>query len=329
MSQFPPYPTQRPRRLRRTPVMRELVRETLLSPRNLIYPIFVRHGRDDVRAISSMPGQFQWTLDHLAKEVKEIASLGIKAIMPFGIPEKKDEKGSDNLRDDGIAACAIRCIKDAAPDLMVISDICLCDYASHGHCCIIDPSNGHYLNEPTLGYLAAAAVVHARAGTDMVAPSGMIDGMVQAIREGLNNTGFVYTPIMSYAAKYASAFYGPFREAAECAPQFGDRTTYQMDPGNRREAMKEVAIDIAEGADIVMVKPALPYLDVISAVRERFDMPVAAYQVSGEYSMLQAAAQNGWINLEKCALESLTSIKRAGADMILSYFSKDVAKWLN
>ncbi len=328
MTTFPTYPTYRPRRLRRTPNMRTLVRENTVTPQNLIYPIFIRHGKDDVREISSMPGQFQFTIDRLAKEIKEIHKLGILAVMPFGIPEHKDAQGSDNLHDDGIIPRAIRLIKDTCPDLMVISDMCLCDYSDHGHCTIIDPSNNHMLNEPTLQYLRDASVVHARAGADMIAPSGMIDGMVHAIREGLNGAGFVYTPIMSYAAKYASAFYGPFRNAAECAPQFGDRTTYQMDPGNAREALKEVAIDIAEGADIVMVKPALPYLDVVAAVRNKFDVPVAAYHVSGEYAMLHAAAQNGWLDLQRCALESLTSIKRAGADMILTYFAKDAAKWL-
>jgi porphobilinogen synthase len=300
--------------------MRQLVAETQLTPANLVYPMFVRHGHDDVRAISSMPGQFQWTLDHLGREVKEVYELGIRSIMLFGIPASKDAQGSDNLRDDGIAASAIRAVKEACPDMMVISDICLCDYADHGHCCIIDPSNNHYLNEPTLQYLAKAAITHVRAGADMVAPSGMIDGMVHSIRAGLNDAGFVYTPIMSYAAKYASAFYGPFRQAAESPPAFGDRTTYQMDPRNGREALKEVAIDIGEGADIVMVKPALPYLDVVKAVRDEFSVPVAAYHVSGEY---------GWIDLKKCALESLVSIKRAGADIILTYFAKDAAKWLN
>lgn len=326
---FPSYPVQRPRRLRRTPQMRRLVRETQLSPEDLIYPIFVRHGRDDKRPIKSMPGQFQWTLDQLAEEIRTLHKLGIHYVMPFGIPAVKDAMGSDNLSENGIMSTAIRLIKDTVPEMMVISDICLCDYADHGHCTIIDPSNNHMLNEPTLAYLQKAAVNHVKAGADMVAPSGMIDGMVQAIRSGLNEAGYVYTPIMSYAAKYASAFYSPFRDAAECAPQFGNRETYQMDPGNRREAIKEVAIDIAEGADIVMVKPALPYLDVISDVRANFDVPVAAYQVSGEYAMLQAAAQNGWIDLRRCALESLMSIKRAGADMILSYFAKDVAEWMH
>jgi len=309
--------------------MRDLVSETTLSPSHLIQPIFVRHGRDDVRPIKSMPGQVQWTVDHLEKEIKDLYALGIRVVMPFGVPAHKDAQGSDNLSDDGIAATAIRAIKNACPEMMVISDLCLCDYSDHGHCTIIDPNNKHMLNEPTLQYLAKAAVVHAKAGADMVAPSGMIDGMVHAIRGSLNESGYVYTPILSYAVKYASAFYGPFREAAECTPQFGDRTTYQMDPRNAREALKEAAIDVAEGADILMVKPALPYLDVIASLKREFSLPIAAYHVSGEYSMLHAAAQNGWIDLKRCALESLTSIHRAGADIIFTYFAKDAAKWLN
>lgn len=325
---FPPYPVQRPRRLRRTPQMRRLVRETNLSAQDFIYPIFIRFGRDDKRSIASMPGQYQLTLDHLGAEIKTLRSLGIDYVMLFGIPETKDPQGSDNLHDNGIVPQAIRLIKDLAPEMMVISDLCLCDYSDHGHCTIIDPSNNHMLNEPTLAYLQKAAITHVKAGADMVAPSGMIDGMVQAIRKGLDEAGYVYTPIMSYAAKYASALYAPFRDAAECTPQFGNRESYQMDPGNAREALKEVTIDINEGADIVMVKPALPYLDVISSVRERFDVPVAAYQVSGEYSMLHAASERGWLDLRKSALESLTCIKRAGADMILTYFAKDAVQWL-
>lgn len=328
MNIFPAYPINRPRRLRRSHVMRELVKENRLSLNNIVYPIFIRHGLDDVRPIISMPGQMQWTLDHLGKEIKNIYDLGIRAVMPFGIPAHKDPNGSDNLNPNGIAASAIKIIKDTCPDMMVISDICLCDYADHGHCTIIDPSNGHYLNEPTLKYLSQAAVIHAKAGADMVAPSGMIDGMVFAIREALNNAGFIYTPIMSYAVKYASAFYGPFREAAECLPQFGDRKTYQMDPANSREAIKEASIDITEGADIIMVKPALPYLDIVRTLHEEFKTPIAAYHTSGEYSSLVAAAQNGWLDLEKTAMESLVSIKRAGADIILTYFAKDVSKWL-
>jgi porphobilinogen synthase len=325
---FPPYPIQRPRRLRRTPEMRRLVRETLLSPQDFIYPIFVRHGRGDKRPIASMPGQFQLTLDDLAAEIKEMRKLGLQYVMPFGVPEHKDAQGSDNLHDNGIVQQAIRIIKDTAPEMLVISDICLCDYSDHGHCTIIDPSNNHMLNEPTLAYLQKAAISHVKAGADMVAPSGMIDGMVQAIRGALNESGYVYTPIMSYAVKYASCFYAPFRDAAECAPKFGTRDTYQLDAANGREAIKEVALDINEGADIVMVKPALPYLDVIKSVSERFDVPVAAYQVSGEYAMLMAASQNGWLDLRKSVLESLTCIKRAGATMTLTYFAKDAARWL-
>lgn len=325
---FHGYPTQRPRRLRRTSNMRLIVAETRLAVKDLIYPIFVRHGVDDVRKISSMPNQFQWTLDHLAQEIESIYRLGIRAVMPFGIPEKKDSLGSDNLIESGIASRAIHLIKKTCPDLLVISDLCLCDYSDHGHCTIIDPSNNHMLNEPTLEYLKKAAVIHAQAGADIIAPSGMIDGMVTAVRSGLNTTGFIYTPIMSYSCKYASSFYGPFRQAAECSPQFGDRKSYQMNPANRREALKEAEIDIAEGADIIMVKPAGSYLDIVHAVSNKFSVPVAAFQVSGEYAMIQAAAQNGWLDLRSTALESLTCIKRAGAGMILSYFAKDAAGWL-
>jgi porphobilinogen synthase len=308
--------------------MRNLVAETSLGMDQLIYPIFVRYGKDDVRPITSMPRQFQWTLDKLGAEIRDIKSRGIKAVMPFGIPEHKDPEGSDNLSANGIMANAIRLIKNTCPEMMVISDICLCDYSSWGHCCIVDPSNKHLLNEPTLRYLAKAAVNHVQAGADMVAPSGMIDGMVASIRQGLNEASYIYTPIMSYAVKYASSFYGPFREAAECAPQFGDRSSYQMDPRNSKEALKEVSLDIAEGCDVVMVKPALPYLDVIKNVSESFDVPVAAYQVSGEYAMIEAAAEKGWIDKKRVALESLGAIKRAGATSILTYFAKDMAEWL-
>lgn len=308
--------------------MRRLVRETLLSPQDFIYPIFIRAGGGEKRPIKSMPGQFQLTLADLPSEVKELQRLGITYLMPFGIPEHKDPQGSDNLHDNGIVQQTIRLIKDIAPEMMVISDICLCDYSDHGHCTIIDPSNNHMLNEPTLAYLQKAAISHVKAGADMVAPSGMIDGMVQAMRSGLNEAGYIYTPIMSYAAKYASCFYAPFRDAAECAPQFGTRDTYQLDVANRREAIKEVSIDINEGADIVMVKPALPFLDVIADIHEQFEVPLAAYQVSGEYAMIMAAAQNGWIDKKRSVLESLTCIKRAGASMILTYFAKDAAAWL-
>lgn len=329
MINYPPYPIQRPRRLRRNINMRNLVKETTLELSDLVYPLFVRHGKDDVKPIASMPGYFQHTLDHLAKEIKEAYALGIRSVMPFGIPEHKDNLGSDNLSENGIMATAIRLIKDTCPDMLVLPDMCLCDYSKYGHCTIIDESNMHMLNEPTLDYLRKASVVHAKAGADVIVPSGNIDGMVAAIREGLNDAGFVYTPIMVHSVKYASAFYGPFRDAAECAPQFGDRSTYQQDPRNRREGLKEMAIDIAEGADILMVKPAMSYLDMIHAAKQEFLLPIAAYQVSGEYSMMHAAAQNGWLDLKRVALESLISIKRAGASIIMTYFAKDIARWLH
>jgi len=323
---FPAYPVNRPRRLRRTDSLRELVQETRLSTSDLIYPLFVRHDSNK-NPISSMPGQFQHSLASLQEEIRQIEQLGIKSVIVFGIPEKKDALGSDNLSQSGIASKAISVIKKICPDMTVISDLCLCDYSDHGHCSIIDPNNHHYLNEPTLEYLSKAAVVHAQAGSDIIAPSGMMDGMVQAIRSSLDDAKFIYTPIMSYSAKYASALYAPFREAAECAPQFGNRKTYQMDPPNAREALKEMAIDIAEGADILMVKPAGFYLDIIQSAKANFNVPIAAYQVSGEYSMFHAAAQNGWIDLQNCATESLVAIKRAGANLILTYFAKDFAQW--
>lgn len=285
-----------------------------------------------------MPGQYQWSIDKLAAQVETIANLGIPAVVLFGIPETKDAVGSDNYDPEGIVARAIRAIKDVVPELVVISDMCFCEYTDHGHCGLINvPGNGHFnahlpegylLNDPTLELLGRASVVHAEAGADIIAPSGMIDGMVGGIRSALDVAGFQHVSIMSYAAKYASAFYGPFREAAESPPSFGDRSQYQMDPPNRREALKEVAIDIAEGADFVMVKPALPYLDVLSDVRQTFDLPTAAYQVSGEYAMIQAAAANGWLDLRRTALESLTSIKRAGADLIITYFAEEAAAWI-
>lgn len=300
--------------------------------------MFVRPGRDIQQPISSMPGQYQWSIDRLAAKVESVAKLGIPAVILFGIPETKDAFGSDNFNPEGIVATAIRVIKDAVPELAVISDMCFCEYTDHGHCGVINvPGNGHFnahlpegylLNDPTLELLGRASVVHAEAGADIIAPSGMIDGMVGGIRSVLDAADFQHVSIMSYAAKYASAFYGPFREAAESPPTFGDRSQYQMDPPNRREALKEVAIDVAEGADIVMVKPALPYLDVLSDVRRTFNLPTAAYQVSGEYSMIQAAAANGWLELRRTALESLTAIKRAGADMIITYFAEEAAAWL-
>lgn len=331
-------PVHRPRRLRLTAGIRRMVRETTLSPADFVYPLFVRHGRDQRVPIRSMPGVAQLTVDRLADEAREIVQLGIPAVILFGIPAAKDATGSDNCAPDGVVPQAIRALKDAAPDLLVISDMCFCEYTDHGHCGIINrPGQPHFtpalpegylLNDPTLALLGQASVVHAQAGADIIAPSGMLDGMVAAIRGALDAAGRADVSVMSYAVKYASGFYGPFRDAAESPPQFGDRSQYQMDPANRREALKEAALDVAEGADILMVKPALPYLDVLSAVRQAFDLPVAAYQVSGEYAMLQAAAANGWLDLRRCALESLTAIKRAGADVILTYFAKDAVRWL-
>jgi porphobilinogen synthase len=316
-----------------------MVRETTLSSADFIYPLFVRPGRDIRRPISSMPGQFQWSIDRLAAEAKELAALGLPAVILFGIPDIKDATGSDNCNPAGIVPQAIKAVKDAAPDLIVISDMCFCEYTDHGHCGLIntaghdhyDPHlpDGYLLNDVTLEMLGRASVVHAQAGADIIAPSGMIDGMVAGIRSALDGASLSQVSIMSYAAKYASAFYGPFREAAESPPSFGDRSQYQMDPPNRREALKEVAIDVAEGADILMVKPAMPYLDILSDVRQAYDLPLAAYQVSGEYAMIQAAAANGWLDLQRTALESLTAIKRAGADMILTYFAKDAVAWLD
>ena len=339
MTNTPTHPILRPRRLRLSPNLRRMVQETTLSPADLIYPLFVRPGRDIQQPISSMPGQFQWSVDRVAVEAKAIASLGIPAIILFGIPEAKDALGSDNYNPAGIVPQAIRAVKDAAPDLLVISDMCFCEYTDHGHCGIINTAGhthynpglpeGYLLNDPTLELLGRASVIHAAAGADLIAPSGMIDGMVAGIRAALDEAGFQHVSIMSYAAKYASAFYGPFREAAESPPTFGDRSQYQMDPANRREALKEVAIDVAEGADILMIKPAMPYLDILSDVRQAFALPTAAYQVSGEYAMIHAAAANGWLDLQRCVLESLTAIKRAGADMILTYFAKDAANWLS
>lgn len=301
-----------------------MVRETSVSPDDFIYPLFVTFGKGVRKEISSMPGCYQESVDELVKNAKEVHSLGIPSIILFGIPEDKDELGTGAYADDGIVQQAIKAIKDAVPELYVITDVCLCEYTSHGHCGVI--AEGDVDNDQTLRLLALEAVSHAKAGADMVAPSDMMDGRVAAIRTALDHEGFGGIPIMSYAAKYASAFYGPFREAAESTPQFGDRRSYQMDPANRREALKEVALDIEEGADIIMVKPALSYLDIISDVRNKFDLPVAAYNVSGEYSLVKAAAQLGWIDEERAMMEILTSIKRAGADLILTYFAKEAAK---
>lgn len=339
MSNTPNNPTIRPRRLRFNNNLRALVRENALSANDLIYPFFVRPGQDIRQPISSMPGQYQWSVDRLVLEAKAVSDLGIRAIILFGIPKAKDAVGSDNCSHTGIVPQTIRAVKEALPEMVVISDMCFCEYTDHGHCGIINtPDHDHYdphlpagylLNDSTLQLLGRASVVHAQAGADMIAPSGMIDGMVGSIRTALDEAGYSHVSIMSYAAKYASAFYGPFREAAESPPSFGDRSQYQMDPANRREALREVALDVRQGADILMVKPALPYLDVLRDIRQAYDLPLAAYQVSGEYAMLQAAAMNGWLDLQRSALESLMAIKRAGADMILTYFAKDAAQWLN
>ncbi|MEW6054148.1 MAG: porphobilinogen synthase [Nitrospirota bacterium] len=321
------FPIHRPRRLRKNPAIRRMVRETSLSPDNFIYPLFVTFGKGVKKEISSMPGCFQESVDRVVRHAREVHSLGIPSVLLFGIPEYKDETGSGAYDEHGVVQRAVRAIKDKIPDLYVITDVCMCEYTSHGHCGIIE--SGDVRNDPTLELLAKEAVSHARAGADMVAPSDMMDGRVEAIRIALDEEGMPEIPIMSYAAKYASAFYGPFREAAESAPQFGDRRSYQMDPANRREALKEVALDIEEGADIVMVKPALSYLDVISDVRNTFDIPVAAYNVSGEYSLVKAAGRLGWIDEQRVMMEILTSIRRAGADLILTYFAKEAAKILN
>jgi len=316
----------RPRRLRSSQSLRKAVQETQLSPRDFIYPMFVCPGENVRREISAMPGNYQLSVDQLVAEAKEAESLGISGIILFGLPESKDPEGSDAYNDDGIVQRAIRAVKQEVSDLLVIADTCLCEYTSHGHCGhVVD---GDVDNDATLELLAKSAVAQARAGADVIAPSDMMDGRVEAIRDALDTNGFETLPILSYAAKYASVFYGPFREAAESAPQFGDRRSYQMDPANQREAMREIALDIEEGADIIMVKPAMPYLDVVYRAKQEFDLPVAAYQVSGEYSMIVAAARNGWLDLDRAMTESLTSIKRAGADLILTYFAKTMARTL-
>nr|WP_202820068.1 porphobilinogen synthase [Calderihabitans maritimus] len=320
------FPALRPRRLRENETIRRMVRETRLSVDDLIYPMFVIYGEGVRNPVPSMPGVFQLSVDQVVLEAEEVVKLGIPAVILFGIPEKKDEIGSGAYDDNGEVQQAIKALKDRFPELVVITDVCLCEYTSHGHCGLVD--KGRILNDPTLELLARMAVSHARAGADMVAPSDMMDGRVAAIREKLDALGFKHVPIMAYSAKYASAFYGPFRDAAHSTPQFGDRRSYQMDPANSNEAIREVKLDIAEGADIVMVKPALSYLDIIRRVKEETGYPVAAYNVSGEYAMVKAAAAQGWIDEKKVVLELLTSMKRAGADMILTYHAKDVAKWL-
>lgn len=325
---MPVFPIVRMRRLRRNETLRRMVRETTLTVNDLIYPMFVVPGEKQRQEVPSMPGVFRFSIDELVKEVEEVAKLGIPAVLLFGIPERKDEWGSEAYDENGIIQRAIRALKRAVPELIVITDVCLCEYTSHGHCGIVrETPNGFEVdNDATLEVLAKEAVSHAAAGADMVAPSDMMDGRVKAIREALDENGFSHVPIMSYAAKMASAFYGPFREAAESAPQFGDRRGYQMDFSNKREALREIALDLEEGADIVMVKPALAYLDLIAAARERFDVPIAAYNVSGEYAMVKAAAKMGWLDEERIVWEILTAIKRAGADLIITYFAKDVAK---
>ncbi len=325
-----PFPQTRMRRLRSNPTIRRLVRETSLSIDDLIAPLFVRPGRDVRNSIASMPGQYQFSVDTLTDECRQIEALGIPAVLLFGIPAHKDAVGSDAWRDDGIVQQAVRSIKAACRNLLVITDVCLCEYTDHGHCGTVLEHAGRkdVANDATLENLAREAVSHARAGADIVAPSDMMDGRVAAIRRALDEGGFANTPILAYAAKYASAYYGPFRDAAESPPKFGDRRTYQMDPANAEEALREVALDVQEGADMVMVKPAVNYLDILYRVKQRFALPTAAYHVSGEYSMIKAAAANGWLDEKACALEATLAIRRAGADMILTYFAKDLAAWL-
>ncbi|MCB8951067.1 MAG: porphobilinogen synthase [Ardenticatenales bacterium] len=332
-------PSARPRRLRISPQMRAMVRETHLRPEDFVYPLFVTHGRSVRQPVHSMPGVYQLSVDQLAQAAETVAQLGIPGVILFGLPASKDPIGQENFNADGIVQQAARAIKQAAPELLIITDVCLCEYTDHGHCGLLNTPQaqhhnprlpaGYVLNDPTLEVLARTAISHAEAGADIVAPSGMIDGMVAAIRRGLDTADFQHVPIMSYAVKYASAFYGPFRDAANGAPKSGDRKTHQMDPANVREALREAAQDVSEGADFLMVKPALPYLDVIRRVRDAFpERPLAAYNVSGEYAMLKAAAANGWLNEKQAVLETLLGIKRAGADIIITYHALDAARWL-
>lgn len=320
----PDFPLTRLRRLRRTPALRDMFRETSLSTADLIYPLFIVEGENVRNEISSMPGQFQLSIDNVLREVEDLQTLDVRAVILFGIPKVKDEVGSEAYAEDGIIQKAVRAVKSRFPEMLVVTDVCLCEYTSHGHCGVIGDA-GYVDNDRTLELLSREALSHAESGADMIAPSDMMDGRVRAIRGLLDGSGFADIPIMAYSAKYSSAFYGPFREAAESAPQFGDRKTYQMDFGNSDEALREIALDIQEGADIVMVKPALSYLDVIHRAKDNFNVPVAAYNVSGEYSMIKAAAANGWIDGEKVMMEVLTSIKRAGADVIITYFAKEAA----
>jgi porphobilinogen synthase len=334
------FPAARPRRLRATPALRRMLRETSLDAADFIYPLFVTHGRGVDQPIASMPGVSQLSVDRLPAVVERAAQLAVPAVILFGIPAAKDPVGLENFAADGVIPRAIRAIKDTVPEMVVITDVCLCEYTDHGHCGLLNSGNGdarphshlpegYVLNDETLPVLARVALAHAEAGADIVAPSGMIDGMVGAIRAALDEAGFAHLPVMSYAVKYASSFYGPFRDAAEGAPKFGDRRSHQMDPANAREALREAALDIAEGADFLMVKPALPYLDVIRQLREQFpQMPLAAYNVSGEYAMIKAAAANGWLDERAAVLETLTGIRRAGADLIITYHALDAARWL-
>ncbi|GAB6268735.1 MAG: porphobilinogen synthase [Smithella sp.] len=322
--QFPEY---RARRLRKNENFRRLIRETNLSVDDLVYPLFAVPGKSVKKPITSMPGQFQLSVDYISKEAQKAHELGIPAVLLFGIPAKKDEMATGAFAKDGIVQQALKRIKNEVPDILVITDVCLCEYTSHGHCGMLEKDSVQ--NDETLEVLAETALSHVRAGADMVAPSAMMDGQVAAIREALDDNAFEDVPIMAYSAKYASSFYGPFREAAESAPQFGDRKAYQMDPANGDEAIREISLDVNEGADIIMVKPALAYLDIIYRAKQEFDLPLAAYNVSGEYSMIKAAAQLGWLDEEKAIIESLTAIKRAGADIIITYFATQVAKLLN
>ncbi len=326
------FPTIRLRRLRQDPAVRSLVRATHLSPKHLILPLFVRPGTGERRPIDSMPGQFQLSIDNPIEEAREVHAMGLGGVMLFGIPDQKDATGSDALSDEGIVQQAVRAVKEVVPDLLVATDLCFCEFTDHGHCGVVNDKTGRMDvdNDATLALLGKQAVSHARAGSSLIAPSGMMDGMVGAIRQTLDEAGFTHLPIMSYAVKYASAYYGPFREAAESAPQFGDRRAYQMDPAAAAEqAVREVALDLEEGADIVMVKPALAYLDIVRLVHDTFPgVPIAAYNVSGEYSMVKAAAERGWIDEKEIVLETLTALNRAGADILLTYWAKDVAQWL-
>jgi porphobilinogen synthase len=322
-----PFPTQRPRRLRRTEALRSLVQETRLTPRSLVFPLFVCPGSRVKEEIRSMPGNYRWSVDLLIEECKAVYELAVPAIILFGIPEKKDEVGSGAYASDGIVQRAARALKKALPKLIVIADVCLCEYTSHGHCGLI--KNGEVDNDSTLQLLAKTALTQVQAGADIVAPSDMMDGRVARIRAVLDSEGFDQAPILAYSAKYASAFYGPFRDAADSTPQFGDRRSHQLDPANQREALREIALDIEEGADMVMVKPALPYLDVLALARREFEVPIGAYQVSGEFSLIEAAAKQGWVERDRMMMETLLSIRRAGADFILTYFAKDAARLLS